>query len=330
MNSLSFAKFIHPQQIFKPTHPCTHPHAFSSHTQSLCLNAISSASSQSKDHIQGSLSFRLLHYRKGSGKRKLIQNNQMKWLLTCYISISSLCFHSQSAVLQGRKVHPQRFLSVSTIKWLNLLKALSSCPFYCCCNHCLEKHKYAACAHLQSTELFLQIIWVEKFSCLLGKWYWDHLGLTVPLSVPHSHFHLSWEFFPWLSTCFVQAGMVMLYQLSALIARTDFEEMDTINNCSFHTHSKRLHPDLNKIKPSLIHSPSKELLQPFVSKTNMRTHLYTHLFTLTLFICSSMGLNITLNTLRSSILWHEAILKFLEALCWHRTSYYFPETQVTV
>lgn len=118
-------------------------------------------------------------WQKDSRKRKVIQNNQIKWLLTCYISISSLCFHSQSAVLQGRKVHPQRRLSVSTIKWLNLLKALSSYPFYCCCNHLpRETHKCSACARLRITELFLQIIWAEKSSCPLGSLCWDLLGLT--------------------------------------------------------------------------------------------------------------------------------------------------------
>lgn len=150
---------------------------------------------------------------------KVIQNNQMKWLLTCYISISSLCFHSQSAVLQGRKVHPQRRLSEWTTKWLNLLKALSSCPFYCCCNHCLEK-----CSNVLHILIFKSLNssckLCEKFSCLLGRKHWDHLGLTIPLSDPNSHFHLIWESFPWLSTCFVQSGMVMLYQLLALTGRT--------------------------------------------------------------------------------------------------------------
>lgn len=250
----------------------------------------------------------------------------MKLLLTCYISISSFCFHSQSAVLQGRKVHPQRCLSVSTIKWLNLLKAQSSCPFYCCCNHCLEK--CTACARLQITELFLQIIWEIQLppgQVALGSPWSDHTPLCLPPA-----FLPDLRVFPWLSTCFTWAGMVMLYQLSAPTARRDFEEMDTINNRSFHTHSKRLHPDLNKIKPSRVCAPSRVITTLCLTPPYVHTHLYTHLFTLTLFICHSMGPNVTLNNPRSCILWREAILKFLEALCWHRTSYYFPETQVTV
>lgn len=142
--------------------------------------------------------FRRPHYTKDSRRRKVIQNNQAKWLLTCNISINSLCFHSQSAVLQGRKVHPQRRLSVSTIKWLNLLKALSSCPFYCCCNHCLEKHTSAlhelVCKSLKSSRKLCE----QTCSCLLARWHLDHPGLTIPfsLSLPHSHFCPIWEFFP--------------------------------------------------------------------------------------------------------------------------------------
>lgn len=134
-------------------------------------------------------------WQKDSGKRKVIQNNQIKWLLTCYISISSLCFHSQSAVLQGRKVHPQRRLSVSTIKWLNLLKALSSYPFYCCCNHCLEKHTSVAhvlvCESLNSScKLSEQRNPAVPWAACAG------IFLVWPRAVPHSPFYLIWIFPP--------------------------------------------------------------------------------------------------------------------------------------
>lgn len=213
--------------------------------------------------------FRYLHYTKDSRRRKVIQNNQTKWLLTCNISINSLCFHSQSAVLQGRKVHPQRRLSVSTIKWLNLLKALSSCPFYCCCNHCLEKHTSAlhvlVCKSLNSSRKLCE----QTCSCLPARWHLDHPALTIPLSLSARS-----ESFPLTSRLFVQAGMAMLYQFALSAARTDFEDLDTTNNCSFHTRYKRTASWSKQNQPSRVHSPRTELLQ--LCLTPVRTHTPVH------------------------------------------------------
>lgn len=183
-------------------------------------------------------------------------------------------------MLQGRKVHPQRCLSVSPIKWLNLLKALSSCPFYCCCNHCLEKHTSAlhvlVCKSLNSSRKLCE----QTCSCLLARWHLDHPGLTMPLSLSLSQCPTS--IFAWsesfsLTFClFALARMVMLHQLSALsAARTDSEDMDTTNNCSFHMHCERLPPGLHKTNPP-VSIRLGQSCSSSVSHLCMHTHTCTH------------------------------------------------------
>lgn len=74
---------------------------------------------------------------------------------------------------------------------------------------------------------------------------------------------------PRLSTCFVQDRIAILYQLSALTARTDLEEIATLNNCSFHTYSGRLHPVLNEIKPSAPMPPWEGPHEPLSHTTTL-------------------------------------------------------------
>lgn len=156
----------------------------------------------------------------------------------------------------------------------------------------------------------------------------DHTSLS--LSAPHSHFCLSWEFFPdFPAVCSSWDGNA----LSILCITCSQDRLGgygyywqvLFSHALQETASRSKHN-----KPSRVRSPQTELFQLCLTPVCTHTHLCTHLFTLTLFICRSTGPNITFHSPRSHILRCEAILKFLEALCWHRTGYYFPETQVTV
>lgn len=135
-----------------------------------------------------------------------------------------------------------------------------------------------------------------------GSSWSDHTSL----SVPHSHFCLIWEFFPnflLVSSSWDALSINLLYLQSEQTLR-----IWILLTIALFTRYKRLPPGLNKINPP-VSIPFGHSGCSFVSHLCVHTHLYTHLFTLTLFICHSTGPNITFHTPRPRILWCEAILK---------------------
>lgn len=152
-----------------------------------------------------------------------------------------------------------------------------------------------------------------------------YLSLSAPLT-----FSLIWEFFPDFPLVWSSWDGNALSIICSICSQNRLWGYGCYQQLPFLHALQETSSWSEQNKPSRVHSPWTELFQLCLTPQCAHTHLYTHLYTLTLFICHSTGPNITFHTPRSRILWCEAILKFLEALCWHRTSYYFPETQVTV
>lgn len=204
-------------------------------------------------------------------------------------------------MLQGRKVHPQRHLSVSTIKRLNLLRALSSYTHFAAV--ATIAYRNTSVVHALACKSPSPPCKRSEKSCWpLGRLCWDLLGLTKTFTVPHSPFLPDFSFpTPSFHLSLWSRDCNALRIISSL-SQNRPAGVGTINNRSFLTYSRRLGSALTKTNPSVPLTDRCHQRSPHTSPSQQGTHLYTHLFLLTSLICPNTGPNTALNAPRPCIL----------------------------